>query len=313
MRLSSSPINRQSRGHTLSLSIASLAAIIMSATIIMNPTVHAFFSSSGGCKRTLSSIRHPCETFISSIRTIHSYHVNSSKNLLMGCSWQNYQNKKYHDRYRVQRVTHQRQILFSSINDESSKPDSSTNSNNYYLELFVPTPEDMEDIGGLLSVGSKGGDVILLDGDLGAGKTCFSRGFIRGRTGVEDERVTSPTYLLSNSYVIDEDIKIYHMDLYRLSGTEEDLIPLNLDNVFTKDISLIEWPSRLGNKKPSVRLDVTLTINDSTNDNEDDGIESADMDSQCRRMKLEPYGERWIEHLQFLVSEGYFEDLIVED
>mmetsp|Transcript_31642 Transcript_31642/g.64270 ORF Transcript_31642/g.64270 Transcript_31642/m.64270 type:complete len:154 (-) Transcript_31642:326-787(-) len=145
------------------------------------------------------------------------------------------------------------------------------------------------------------------------GKTCFSRGFIRGRTGVEDERVTSPTYLLSNSYVIDEDIKIYHMDLYRLSGTEEDLIPLNLDNVFTKDISLIEWPSRLGNKKPSVRLDVTLTINDSTNDNEDDGIESADMDSQCRRMKLEPYGERWIEHLQFLVSEGYFEDLIVED
>lgn len=84
----------------------------------------------------------------------------------MRCSWQNYRNKNYHDRYRNQRVTRQH---FFSINDESSKPDSSTKSNNYYLELFVPTPEDMEDIGGLLSVGSKGGDVILLDGDLGAG------------------------------------------------------------------------------------------------------------------------------------------------
>ncbi|KAL7471233.1 hypothetical protein ACHAXS_011522 [Conticribra weissflogii] len=173
----------------------------------MNPTAHAFFSSSGGCKRTLSSIQHPWKTFIYSTRTIPSHRANSSSNTFIRCSWRYNRNEKYLYRYSNPRLPNQYHIPFSSVNDESSKPDSITNGNSYSLELFVPTPEDMEDIGGLLSVGSKGGDVILLDGDLGAGKTCFSRGFIRGRTGVEDERVTSPTYLLSNSYVIDEDIK----------------------------------------------------------------------------------------------------------
>lgn len=94
----------------------------------------------------------------------------------------------------------------TSIASAMSSDDTYTGTNDkqrYSLKLRIPTAEDMEDIGGLLSVGSKKGDIILLDGDLGAGKTCFSRGFIRGRTGMEDERVTSPTYLLSNSYSVD--------------------------------------------------------------------------------------------------------------
>jgi len=198
----------------------------------------------------------------------------------------------------------------------------------YHLTLTIPTPSDMEDIGALLSVNSMKGDVILLDGDLGAGKTCFSRGFVRAKTGCGDERVTSPTYLLSNMYSIasndDSDssdkegdgMKIYHMDLYRLSGTNEDeLQPLNLPQVFSNDISLIEWPSRL-HTKPEVRLDVTLTI-DSTlvqggdsdsdgDDEEEDGSESA-----SRIMKLVPHGETWIERLKFLEDEGYLDDLIM--
>lgn len=174
------------------------------------------------------------------------------------------------------------------------------------IEICVPTPDDMEDIGGILSVGSTGGDVILLDGDLGAGKTCFSRGFIRGRTGRYDERVTSPTYLLSNSYDVDGgSTKLYHMDLYRLSGSENDLLPLNLDNVFTSGISLIEWPSRL-NTKPSERLEITLTIDSST----DAAPEIEDEDSKYRRMTLVPFGARWAERLEFLQSEGLLEDLM---
>mmetsp|Transcript_56582 Transcript_56582/g.120158 ORF Transcript_56582/g.120158 Transcript_56582/m.120158 type:complete len:267 (+) Transcript_56582:103-903(+) len=176
----------------------------------------------------------------------------------------------------------------------------------YSLDLSIPTAEDMEDIGGLLSVDSTNGDVILLDGDLGAGKTCFSRGFIRARTGLGNERVTSPTYLLSNTYSVNGgNTKIYHMDLYRLSGTGDDLAPLDLENVFSNGISLIEWPSRL-KELPSARLDISLSI-DSTIQNDDCGT-----DSKRRFMKLMPYGDRWVERLAFLESEGYFEDLILD-
>lgn len=205
-----------------------------------------------------------------------------------------------------------KQILLQSIHSTAIIHSKKTNhrlsaaaASEYSLDLCIPTAEDMEDIGGLLSVNSAKGDVILLDGDLGAGKTCFSRGFVRGRTGLENERVTSPTYLLSNTYSVDGgNTKIYHMDLYRLSGSEDDLASLDLKHAFTNGISLIEWPSRLS-KKPSTRLDITLTI-DSTIQN-DDGS-----DSKERRMKLEPYGARWVERLKFLELEGYFEDLIMD-
>ena len=219
--------------------------------------------------------------------------------------------------------------LSSCNNKLSHALNSNTHQNeeDYQLTLTIPTPSDMEDIGALLSVNSNKGDVILLDGDLGAGKTCFSRGFIRAKTGCGDERVTSPTYLLSNMYSIasnndtsnteGEDMKIYHMDLYRLSGTNEDeLQPLNLPQVFSNDISLIEWPSRL-HSKPGVRLDVTLTIDSSivqeedSDSDEDEEEEDGSGESASRIMKLVPHGKTWIERLKFLEDEGYLDDLIM--
>lgn len=180
----------------------------------------------------------------------------------------------------------------------------STGEDRYSLDLSVPTADDMEDLGGLLSVDSGAGDALLLDGDLGAGKTCFARGFVRGRTGATGARVTSPTYLLSNTYSADGGrTNIYHMDLYRLSG-EGDLAPLSLEHVFANGISLIEWPSRLIEKPPQ-RLEVTLSI-DSASHHDGDGT-----DSKSRHMKLVPYGDRWLKRLQFLESEGYFDDLLI--
>lgn len=71
--------------------------------------------------------------------------------------------------------------------------------------LCVPSAEDMEDVGGLLAsllmeTSRPEGAILTLDGDLGAGKTSFARGFIRGATGDWSMRVTSPTFLLSNTY-----------------------------------------------------------------------------------------------------------------
>jgi tRNA threonylcarbamoyl adenosine modification protein YjeE len=181
----------------------------------------------------------------------------------------------------------------------------------------------MEDIGGILSVNTVAGDVILLDGDLGAGKTCFSRGFIRGRTGrrggdeTDKIRVTSPTYLLSNTYPLEDGINIHHMDLYRLSsGGLNDTAVLDIDNAFTSGICLVEWPSRLI-EKPEARLDITLTVDSATlttkaqvGDSQDDSDED-DNESIGRLMQLVPHGTRWQERLRFLESEGYFDDLLV--
>jgi hypothetical protein len=79
----------------------------------------------------------------------------------------------------------------------------------YTLKLRIPTSEDMEEMGALLSVLASPPDAIFLDGDLGAGKTSLSRGFILCKTGQEGSgtsmRVTSPTYLLSNTYLFQQE------------------------------------------------------------------------------------------------------------
>ena len=97
----------------------------------------------------------------------------------------------------------------------SSSLDSSGNSGEsgqdlYSLKLIIPEADDMDDLGALLAVMSNPPDAIVLDGDLGAGKTSLSRGFILCKLGLDSNndgessssamRVTSPTYLLSNTY-----------------------------------------------------------------------------------------------------------------
>ncbi len=79
-----------------------------------------------------------------------------------------------------------------SLSSMTSSPDS--------VALIIDTPETMEEVGSFLSIITQPGDVIFLDGDIGAGKSVFARGFIRTRTGISDLRVTSPTYLLCNTY-----------------------------------------------------------------------------------------------------------------
>jgi len=177
----------------------------------------------------------------------------------------------------------------------------------YTLKLSVPTPEDMEDVGAILSMGTTAGDTILLGGDLGAGKTCFSRGFIRARTGNVDMRVTSPTYLLCNAYPSQQDgMLIHHMDLYRLSGKEEDLQPLDIAHALKEYICLVEWPSRLGNMTPQKRLDITFRISHDDNAEDNDGEEIE------RTLTLRAHGSQWEERLKMLEDEGFVDDLLCE-
>ncbi len=109
-----------------------------------------------------------------------------------------------------------------------------------------------EVLGGLV----RPGDVILLSGDLGAGKTTFTRGVARG-AGVT-EPVTSPTFTLLHEY--QGSLPVYHVDLYRWPAGE-DLAELGLPEYLYGDgVTVVEWPAMLGRWTPEAYLSVDLSL-----------------------------------------------------
>jgi tRNA threonylcarbamoyladenosine biosynthesis protein TsaE len=90
--------------------------------------------------------------------------------------------------------------------------------------------------------------ILLLEGDLGAGKTVLAKGLAAG-IGIDPHEVTSPTFTLVNQYdQPDGPLRLYHLDLYRLAGDESELRELGIDEICTEPEALvvIEWPQRLG-------------------------------------------------------------------
>lgn len=98
------------------------------------------------------------------------------------------------------------------------------------------------------------GDVVALHGDLGAGKTTFVRGALRG-LGWRAE-VPSPTFTLAQVYDI-AGLRLWHFDFYRLDKPQ-DAIELGIDEAFADCVSFVEWPERLADSLPPSRLDVEL-------------------------------------------------------
>lgn len=92
------------------------------------------------------------------------------------------------------------------------------------------------------------GDVICLQGDLGAGKTHFTKGLAR-HFGVRPEHVSSPTYALVQEYMGSE-VTIYHIDAYRLNSIDEAL-GIGLDEILDGNaIYIVEWPERISRLLP---------------------------------------------------------------
>lgn len=103
----------------------------------------------------------------------------------------------------------------------------------------------------------KPGDVLALEGDLGAGKTTFARALIEALAGQDGLEIPSPTFTLVQSYQTPR-FDVAHCDLYRLSAPDE-LHELGLDHALKTGIVIVEWPDRAADLLPAERFTLHLT------------------------------------------------------
>jgi tRNA threonylcarbamoyl adenosine modification protein YjeE len=103
------------------------------------------------------------------------------------------------------------------------------------------------------------GDVLLLSGPIGAGKSHFARALIRSRLPAAEAAsdIPSPTFTLVQTYVDAGGNEIWHADLYRLTSVDE-VAELGLLDAFDTALCLVEWPDRLGSEAPSDALSLTF-------------------------------------------------------
>ena len=101
-------------------------------------------------------------------------------------------------------------------------------------------------------------DVVLLEGELGAGKTCFVRGLCEGLGG-DPTQVNSPTFVIMQEYEVRDGIRLIHIDAYRLCG-EDDLESIGWDELLNDPLAIIaiEWPSKIANALPDFAIKVSI-------------------------------------------------------
>src|SRR5947209_564968 len=122
------------------------------------------------------------------------------------------------------------------------------------LDIVSHGAEQTRRLGAHLGAVARRGDVILLEGEFGSGKTTFTQGIARG-LGLDAHYVNSPTFMLINEYRGGRQ-RLYHIDLYRLED-EEQVATLGLDDYFDgSGITVIEWPDQAAPWLPSERLTI---------------------------------------------------------
>lgn len=148
------------------------------------------------------------------------------------------------------------------------------------VSVAVPTADDMRMLGRGLSSLLRPGDLVILTGDLGAGKTTFTQGVGAGM-GVRGD-VTSPTFVISRVHPsLHDGPALVHVDAYRLGGLAE-LDDLDLDVSLEESVTVVEWGAGLAEHLADDRLEITLQR----------AIGSGE--SEARVVVVQPLGARWV-------------------
>ena len=154
------------------------------------------------------------------------------------------------------------------------------------MDFFSRSPEQTRRIGVHLGRALQAGDVICLQGDLGAGKTTFVQGVALGWGSLDS--VSSPTFILVNMYRRGDEARLFHMDAYRLDSTSE-AEELDLDSMLAEGPLLIEWPERINGIVPGERL----------------WIHFEHVDEEERQMKFKATGKRYDDLLEAIRHAAY--------
>jgi tRNA threonylcarbamoyl adenosine modification protein YjeE len=149
------------------------------------------------------------------------------------------------------------------------------------IELVIPTPDAMEELGATIARQLLAGDLVLLNGELGAGKTTLTRG-LGAQLGVRGA-VTSPTFVLARTHPRESGAPLVHVDAYRLASALE-LDDLDID--FEQSIVVVEWGAGLLDGITENWLEVDIVRPTGTGL---DGLEGP----EPRSVTLVGRGERW--------------------
>ena len=148
------------------------------------------------------------------------------------------------------------------------------------LNLVTESPEETQRLGNRLGKLAQVGDVLLLVGGLGAGKTCLTQGIAWG-LGIEGY-ATSPSFVVINQY--QGRLPLYHIDLYRLDRLEE-VIELGLDDyLYGRGVCVVEWAEKALDVLPEEHLLVKMSF----------------LSDTSRSLVLRPNGQRYVEMLSQL-------------
>jgi tRNA threonylcarbamoyladenosine biosynthesis protein TsaE len=130
------------------------------------------------------------------------------------------------------------------------------------MEILTGDERATQDAAAAVAAKIRPGDVLLLRGPLGAGKTVFARALIRALTADPALDVPSPTFTLAQTYDTPRGT-VWHFDLYRLEEPEE-IFEIGWEEARAGGIILVEWPERLGNLAPADHLAIDLSHTDNS-------------------------------------------------